>query len=357
MAQRFGRRVISGMRQRIRAGFLRTKLTKRKRGSSDHGVTHFQDSRFVYRKKSMGRSKKRRWKKFKNKVLAVSEKDLGSRTVVFNNQYTWTNNQATFEGMANVGLYTGRYPGGVNPYSDLAVIANSENISNPSASAGSTVDKSTKFIFKSACLDVTMTNMSGVSNGTAYEPDSRMILEVDVYEMSASRSFNDTSSNFADITNVMVNGFANTKTIGAGVGGGSGFAATGGSASGGGTNCNMSRGLTPWDNPLALSQYGLKIWKKRKYFIQSGQTITYQIRDPKRHVLELEAMLNYQNGGNFPKMTKWLFIVYKSVPNGVPLGVVGTAGNGQESLLIGQTRKYFYKIEGINEDRDEYYVA
>lgn len=338
----FARSVATAARQR--AGRLFTQMGRRQKFQSGHSASTYHDQRFVYRKKRMPPRRRRQWKRFKNKVLAVSEKDLGTRTHLFNAAYTWTNTTATSNGIANVGLYTWRV-GGTTPYADLAYIANAENTSDPTAAAGSTVDKSTKFIFKSAILDVTITNASGMSNGSVFSPDSRGILELDIYEVTASKDLQDGASVFADLTNAMATAASNTKKIG---GAGTAITYTGGNLAGGGS-ANCTRGSTPWDLPLALSQFGIKIWKKRKYFIPNQQTITYQVRDAKRHVLVQEDMLE-TSGGNKPKLTRWLFITYKLVP-GLTIGAVGTAGNWQESIVVGQTRKYFYKVEGINEDR------
>lgn len=339
----FARSLATAARQR--AGRLFTQMGKRQRLQSGHSASTYHDQRNVYRKKRMPKGRRRRWKKFRNKVLAVSEKDLGSRTHLFNQTYTWTNNTSGMNGIANAGLYTWRSVNG--PYADLGYLANGENVADPTAALGTTVDKTTKMIFKSAIMDLTITNQSGVSNGTVYGSDSRGILEVDIYEISASRDFQDGAVVYPDLTSAFTSGATNTKLLATSTG--TAITYTAGAAAGGGTG-SCTRGSTPWDLPMALSQFGIKIWKKRKYFVPNNQTITYQVRDAKRHVLTRENMLE-TSGGNFPKLTKWVFIVYKLVP-GLSVGAVGVAGNWQESIAIGQTRKYFYKIEGANEDRD-----
>jgi len=338
----FARSLATAARQR--AGRMFTQMGRRQKFQSGHSASTYHDQRFVYQKKRMPKGKRRQWKRFKNKVLAVSEKDLGTRTHLFNASYTWTNTSSTLNGIACVGLYTWRTAGST-PYADLGYIANAENSADPTAAAGVTIDKSTKFIFKSAILDCTITNNSGVSNGSVFSADSRGILELDIYEISASKDFQDGATVYSDLVNILSVAAANTKKIG---GAGTAITYNGGLTTGGGA-AGCTRGSTPWDLPLALSQHGIKIWKKRKYFVPNQQTITYQVRDAKRHVLVQEEMLE-SSGANKPRLTRWLYITFKLVP-GLTIGAVGTAGNWQESIVIGQTRKYFYKVEGINEDR------
>ena len=80
----------------IKFGFNRllTGTVTKKRQTSGLGVTQQHDRRMVYRKRRMSRRLKRRWRNFSRKVLSVSEKDLGSRTVVRNDLINITVNMA-----------------------------------------------------------------------------------------------------------------------------------------------------------------------------------------------------------------------------------------------------------------------
>ena len=108
------------------------------------------------------------------------------------------------------------------------------------------------------------------------------------------------------------------------------------------------RGCTPFEKTKALAEFRVKIWRKTKYFLKPGQTLTYQTRDPKRHSVYKNRILKTDQGFNYPGMTKILFVVYKSVP-GITVG--SGAGQTQEQISYGVTRKYMYKVEVLQEDR------
>lgn len=348
--------VQRGQRQR-RAGRVGANRRRNRRPNSGHAASTYHDQRFIYARRPMPRRKRRMWKKFRSKVLAVSEKDLGSRTVVFNRSYQWSNNVSDTSGCANQALYSWQSLGGA-PFNDLSTIVNLENTGNPTAAAGGTIGASTKFIFKSAIMDLTITNNSQISALVGEPPvatyvnDPRAILEVDIYEIISSKELVDLNVATGDLQSALARTNTEVLNIG-GAGTGLSWTATAGAAPNFTANC--SRGATPWDCTLGLSQYGLKILKKRKFFVPNQQTITYQMRDPKRRVATFER-LSAQLGSNLRGWTKWLYIVYKMVP-GIPIGGVATPGNGVEEITIGCTRKYFYKIEGFNEDRDRYIVG
>lgn len=314
----------------------------RRNGTSGVGVTTQHDERRVYRKRRMPRRRRRRWRLFKNKVLAVSEKDLGSRTVVFNNQNGPGNVTPGNCVVWDTGLYggakwdtaSGSTNNGNARYRDLSRISKLENTGDPTANAGSTIYDTTKFIFKSAVMDLTIRNASNTSQSGLN--NSQLKMEVDIYEImlkNKTSRFTGATTTSSPVT--LLEMFASavnwTPVIG-----------------GAGTNCAIARrGVTPFDLVAALSFYGMKILKKTKYMIPNGDTITYQIRDPRRHVFTQEKMES-GNGSNVPGVTRYILINAQVVP-GLP-----AASSLEEKLEIGHTRKYFYKIEGVNEDRDIY---
>jgi hypothetical protein len=110
----------------------------------------------------------------------------------------------------------------------------------------------------------------------------------------------------------------------------------------------VNRGCTPFEMSKATSQFGIKIWKKTKFFLKPGQTLTYQVRDPKRHVMYRNKIRQPNSGFNKPGISKHVFVVFKSVPGTV---VGGGAGQTVEAITAGITRKYMYKVEGLSEDR------
>ena len=132
------------------------------------GISTQHDVSRVYRKKRMPRRKRKRWTRFIRKVDAVAERNLGSRTVVFNVTTSWTNQVAGLQDVGYCALYPASSPtasGGVTIMNDLAQIGTFENVNlNPTAADGSTIWASTKIIFKSAVLDITFRNASSVND-------------------------------------------------------------------------------------------------------------------------------------------------------------------------------------------------
>ena len=75
------------------------------------------------------------------------------------------------------------------------------------------------------------------------------------------------------------------------------------------------------------------------------------MRNPKRYVRTVGGMKEAE-GCNYGGMTKFLLIIYKAVP-----GIIVGSANTTEKVHIGLTRKYLYKVEGMNEARDRYITA
>lgn len=307
------------------------------RGTSGIGVTSHYDKKSVYRKKRMPRYRRRIWKRFIKKVNYVAEKDLGTRTVVFNKSVTGTNTTGAYHLIMNVALYgnqsTTSY---LNDITSMAALETQQNIAAPTVDYN--VDRTTKIMFQSAILDLTVRNTTTSKSGASQVADSQGRLEVDVYEITSSKPFTEsTSLSYISLYEVLQAGANDTYTI----------------PNGGAAVDALYRGTTPWDFPTALSRFKLKIWKKSKYILNNGEAFTYQIRDPKRHVFQHDRMTDL-TGANWPGATRWLLIIGKLLPG----GTVGTASDGQftESLSLGITRKYMYKVEGINANGDCYVV-
>lgn len=298
--------------------------------TTGRGVTFEHDRQYIYRKKYMPRYKKRSWRRFNNKVNAVAEKELGSRTVLFNKEIVANNNVALKQGVVSFSLY-GQTSAVSSRHNDLKAISAIENTGDQTSAAGETVDNTSKVIFKSGVLDMTLRNTSFVDGVL----DADATLETDVYEILVSKQGRDSvNGNYVNLSSFFTIADADTKVIG-------------------GTADNLTistRGATPWDITHALSRYGIKIKKKTKFFIRSGQTITYQLRDPKRYVRTIGGMTEME-GCNYGRMTKFVYVFYKAVP-GVTVGA--GAGLTTEQLTCGVTRKYLYKVEGMNESRDYY---
>lgn len=328
-------------RQRVRRIYNRglARLARRKRGTSGRGLTFEHDRQFIYKKKSMPKRKKRRWKRFVKKVGAVNERELGTRMVLFNKSIEFVAPAiSTLQGLLNFTLY-GWSSGASNETwtNDLAYMAELENDGNPTAALGDRVGDNARMIFTSAVLDLTLRNTTTFNNEGVSELSSDATLEVDVYEMSARKMFELNNVNYNLLSQVLDLASAGIYD--------QNVTATG-------TRISIfDRGATPFECPIGLRRYGIKVWKKTKFFLRSGQTLTYQVRDPTRHVgyrSRLGSTSSGANGGNKPGWTKHVFCVFKLIPG----LTVGTGPSTyQPKIHAGVTRKYMYKVEGLSEDR------
>lgn len=306
-----------GVRQRM---FSRNRtMTRKKRTSVGRGVTDNYDRRTIYRKRQMPRWRKRSWKRFKSRVHAVGEKDLGTRTVLFNKTETFslTGIQAGKQLTGDLPLYSIKSGLGA-PFSDIRTIMDTENI----------IPNTGKLLFQSGIFDMTVVNTSHEDNG-AGEPGNGIDVEVDVYYMTANTEFEKVGGTSKTMLAALADGASETPNLGTAI-----------------TGITMeSRGATPWDIPQALSAFKIKIWKKTKYTLGPGKSFTYQMRDPRRHVLD-KATINDYTGTNKPGLTKWVVLIAKPIPGFVD-------GNGANTRLeCGVTRKYSYKVDSTSDDAD-----
>lgn len=301
--------------------------------TSGVGVTQNYDRKLVYRKKRMPRRRKRRWVKFCRKIKAVADRDLGTRTVVMNKLLQLSGTTPGQHLIGTVSLYGQQSTNTV--HNDLFRISEYENTANPTTADGITVDRTTKVMFKSGVMDLTIKNQSYIPNGAVAVAAEA---ELDIYELTVGKvppgesDFNDP----VDFFNQSL--ISDVKKIKAPVSGSD--------------IVIEKRGVTPFDCPTALSRYKIKIWKKTKYLLSPGQSMTYQIRDPKNRYVT-RASLSDMNSCIRPGWTKILLFIAKVVGVDHRPGAEGDAGVGC-FLQLGITRKYTYKIEGANEDRDVY---
>lgn len=296
-------------------------MTRRRNITSGQGVTSQFDKKLIYRKKRAPRRKRRAWGKFSRKVKAVAEKSLGARTIVRNEEIP-TDQSGTGGGIAGIqatteiALYSSTYPALPLPakpwLNDLDALTDNET-------AG---DDTSSMLFQSGILDMTVANYSLDENAAG------MPVEVDVYEITAGRKFDDLSPGQKGLTQVFEEAASKTATIGSA------------------TSMEITdRGVTPWDLTLALQQYRIKIWKKSKYQLPFGGSFSYQVRDPKRHKINMQTIKD-MDGVNVPGVTRFVFIITKPI--------VGAAvGDGAViRLRTGTTRKFLYKYNSISGKAD-----
>lgn len=274
-----------------------------KNKKQDNVTTTQKDYATQYRKKNMPRRKKVQWKKFSAKVKAVNLKMKGLKTVLFNEA---TTSVTTFpQNFIGIHLYGSR--GTAAPAAntigagDLArIFANDPTVIQ---STGPLNPKIGKLIFGSAVLDITLRNVGDVDS------------EVDVYFCYHRK----------DVVSANVD-----ANFGTGSGSLQQPIATGNT-----TLDLYQRGVTPFDCSTSLSESGLNIMKKQKFFLRQGQTTFIQHRDASNHVVEWNKIK--QTGYAIRKLTYTVLIVHKPV----------TGSAFASNMAIGVTRKYSY-IEDVN---------
>lgn len=271
------------------------------------GVTTQYDKKTVYYKKRMPYRKKMAWRRFSRKVNAVIEKQMGTRTVVFNNP-TQSVNAVGQQATLTIGFFcTGGLADGVLQnycgLRDLYTLANNDPI-----------NRTGKLKFKSGVLDVTFQAAN----------DNPVGLELDVYEFV----FNGKEAPFTNVNDIFTQAAAITGPI-----------------SGAGNSLSIvDRGVTPFDLPEAFSIGHFSIKKKTKYLLPPGNTATYQIRDPRMKVWNKEDLLD--DNGTFAGSKKGATVLYAIFKPVVSPGLSVT-------LNAGVTRKYSYYINESSADLDQ----
>lgn len=303
------------------------------------GVTTQRDSRLIYRRKAMPSRMRKRYQRFRNKVLQVSEKDLGTQTVVFNRRDDiGDNTTVTRQTLMEFSLY-GLHSPGYSPNNDMFAISAYIGAADQSINKGLSVAKSTNVIFKSAILDLTIRNSSGIWDGNKIVSDARCKVELDIYEISV-RSDDDATVTYASVIGLLNANETKSDPIG-----GIPIAVPGKEIS------LQDRGATPWDMTVSLSRWGIKIWRKTKYIIPANDQITYQMRDPSRHSMDYEKLQNSPHF-NIPRVTRYLVGVAKLAPGLDQQDRV--VNSPMIQLNTGATRKYSFKVMNWTEDRTLY---
>lgn len=278
-----------------------------KRVTDGTGVTTQYDRKVVYRKKTMPYRRKKAWRKFSNKVNAVIERGLGTKTVLFNTAIT-EGNTPSLQGILSICFYgcNGLADGIAQNYCGFKDIA--------TMMANDPMNFTGRMKFKSAVLDVTF----------QAKPENTVGTELDIYELmfSAKQSaFTNVNQIFAQAANIT------------------------GNISGTGTGLSITtRGVTPFELPEAFSIGHFSVLKKTKYLLPPGNTATYQIRDPRMYSLQKEEQVD-QNAINPSKkgMCRVLYCIFKPV----------VASTAVVFLNAGVTRKYSYYVTEQNRTEDQ----
>jgi len=294
-------------------GNNRTSLFTRSGGTSTSGVgvTSQFDRTNVYRRRRMPRYKRRRWVRFLKKTRAALMKDVGTKTVLRNSQLSssWADDSQRMltaniygaDGAAATASHCGN--------DDLVqIFGNDSDLSNQTAKA----------LFGSSVLDITLTNLSTVIEGT-----QNTGLEVDIYDIVYRKKQDATT--FHNLV-----GVAQTNT---------------GAINGSATQITLDkRGVTFFDFPN-LGQMGVKILRKKKYFLGAGECATYQLRDAKNRAFVRQNIDDSDENYIYPGSTRTIAIIVKGVPT-------NDATKVTKNLVVGVTRKYMYKVMDKNVDLD-----
>lgn len=261
-------------------------------------TTGQHDYQRQYRYKKASRRVRRRARRTYKRFVKNSLKLVGSNTVIKNQSTTTTTSATTPQAMTvvHVGGLTGTEFGG--------------NDINSIVSNDARVSTSGKVLIQNGNLDITMRNNSA---------DSNVSLEVDVYELVYNNQTKKPS-----FGSLLSDAWTETPAIGSM------------------TSFTINdRGTQLFDFPL-MSKKGVKIIKKTKVFLPAGNTATYRLKLKRNQWINPSEDLIDNVGYIKPYYTRSVAIVFKPV--------VGTGD--VSSLIVGNTRKYIYKIFEDDTSRD-----
>jgi len=297
------------------------------------GVTSQHDYSLIYRKKSMPYGKRKRWTAFLRKNIAADMALMGTKTFVFNHTVIRTcenyNSSSTTppaagspQDCAVCHLYGATSAVGDTDiqeseigYRDIHRITDALVNGSPEGDVSRGAFETTKLLFGSAVIDITITNLAPVVDGETGLEFYGGRLEVDLYDIvyrktTADRGFHGLRLMFNDAATRQDDPQSPWQRP-----------------------TFLTRGWTPFDTPQALSQQGIKILKKTKYFMSPNTSVTYQVRDARNRLIDLLDGL--QPSGLARKgYTRTLLILFKVVAGEVKPG----------RLAVGCTRKYMLKL-------------
>ncbi len=321
------RRVYQGARFASKAYTLYKRRFK-KHGRYGVGLTNQYDRTNVYRKKRMPYRKRKRWSSFVKKVRAAENKTLGTRTRVFNNRILLSTNDLTTNSpqqlFRSVTLYGNEDDTSVNPQAGSV----RNDIRQITVDDGQ-IAQSGRIQMISGIFDMTLVNASRDALGNP------MGVELDVYLVTARKRFEyktGAQSFWTDVEGMLADGNLTSGQIG--------------------DKAKIKTsdiGVTPFDFSCGISNAGIKILSKKKYFLPNGNQMTYQIRDPRNRLISKEISDNIR-GTNYPGVTKHLLLVAKGLPGAATVPEGTNPNLYKVRLEVGLTRKYAYKV---NEDDDD----
>ena len=269
-----------GIMKAGRALFKKFKSRPRSSRSASYGNTTFQrDEATIYRRKRAPRRVRRAHRRSFKRFMFMSDKLLGMKTCVINDQFTsgvltptsFSNGQF----LQTITMYgcdpTGYVTNGDTQNGDLYWIFSRENGGVPTLT-----DASRKLRFRSAVLDFRFHNDS-----------ADQMLCLDIYYVLARKSTT-ISGNFGSDAGRCWNNMIGAQE---------------------GTNMPNAianagyYGVTPFDAP-GFGRYWL-IKKKRRVQMSPGQWTTFQMRDPGNYLFDMEQLLAQ---GSIPNVTEGIMV-------------------------------------------------
>lgn len=284
----------------------RTASARTIRGGGDgNGITTQHDRTFQYRYKKLNRRKRRMIKKRVKRFNRMLARSLGTNTILRNDSITSTVATAAQQGYGTVVMYGWDGTNNANECGNddvYQIVANDGRITS-----------STKIKFYDCVMDVTFRN-TGQSS-----------MELDVYEFYTRAD----NMPYTSTGSIFGNADADTPIIGAGASLGVG-----------------TRGVTPFELPVFCEN--IKILKKVKYFLPTGNSGTFQMKNRKIKELWGSDIGDVSGGVGHGKIfhrngwTKGLIFICKSM-------VGEEQGPG---LTVGCTRVYRYTINDVAQAQD-----
>lgn len=288
---RLGRRVLNAYR--VARSYTQT-MRRRRTEDDGAGVTSQFDRNRQYKYRRLGGRTRRRVVKRYKQFEYLADKQLATQTVVRNSTVS-----ATVEGTGQGVWASHLYP--LAGAASGAAESGCDDLWQIFSNDLGTADRGTYLHFTNAIMDVTIRN-SGLTT-----------CEVDVYHYKIKkRGVVDSFQNFTTLVN---DAQSDTATIGLGA------ALTLG-----------NRGATPFEFPILCSY--VKIIKKTKYLIGSGQAITYQLKQRKNRRFNSEEILDFDPTLR-PKFNYW-------ATEGTIIVAKAVTGLSDFSLDVGTTRTYRY---------------
>ncbi len=310
---------IAGAKLGYRMGTYNTK-----KSIAFDGTTGQRDDKIGYRKRSMPKYKRKQWKKFVQKVSAVTLKDRGLQILKLEygiNQSVAANGQqwmfAHLYGQAFTA--TSGPECGHRDLNRIATLANTRSqdyVKNVGGNANPELqDKGRSNIrMQSAVLEITITNTGDHTMifdiyHIWYKKNNTAPSATDAYSWALAQAVPLQDGSESAVTDLVVNNLA-------------------------------EYGCSLFDVPTFLSKLGATVKSMRQVQITAGGVHTMQIRDPKNYNINLWNKIQ-QSGVNYsgyvdPKLTESYFIIGRN-----PKIDVSTAFN------VRADRTYRFTVEGI----------